>query len=58
MNIKKTSGEFEVRFDNGYVCGKITWDKIWSEWRFEPKIDCKFQDYMLKEIYKFMKRLR
>ena len=58
MKTIKTSGEYEVYFDNYHLCGRVVWDSSWNEWRFVPTPGTQFKDCYMKEIYKFMRKLK
>ena len=56
MSIIKTKGEYEFRLANGHLAGKIIYDSLWRCWRFVG--DCRLDFDYIKELYKFMRKLR
>lgn len=47
----------EVFHSNGHKVGMIVWDNMWGQYHFVSE-GCILHDYDMKEIYKFMKRLK
>lgn len=59
MRIVKTKGIYEIHFTNGHFVGTIEYDPEWRIWYFIPnKQGVKLSKHYLKDIYKFIRRLR
>lgn len=58
MKFQRKRDDIEVFFDNNTKVGTIKWDGVWRQWRISFESSVRLSHHYVKDIYKYLKRLK